>query len=75
VEQQPLHVAQSRPPLIGQSRARGQLLCGVNTGVAGFAVLQSGEVDLLARNTTVTLTRGAASISPPSITMTVRASW
>src|SRR5262245_29069977 len=83
-------------------RARGQLICGVNTGVAGFALadsqgkwtgldvdvcravaaavfgdsekvkyvpltaqqrftaLQSGEVDVLARNTTVTLTRDTA---------------
>jgi general L-amino acid transport system substrate-binding protein len=83
-------------------KARGQLICGVNTGVAGFAqadsqgkwvgldvdvcravaaalfgdsekvkyvpttaqqrftALQSGEVDLLARNTTVTLTRDTA---------------
>ena len=40
-----------------------------------FTAVQSGEVDLLARNTTVTLTRGSASISPPSITITVRASW
>jgi general L-amino acid transport system substrate-binding protein len=83
-------------------KARGQLICGVNTGVAGFAqadsqgkwvgldvdvcravaaaifgdsekvkyvpttaqqrftALQSGEVDILARNTTVTLTRDTA---------------
>ena len=83
-------------------KARGQLICGVNTGVAGFAqadsqgkwvgldvdvcravaaalfgdsekvkyvpttaqqrftALQSGEVDVLARNTTVTLTRDTA---------------
>jgi general L-amino acid transport system substrate-binding protein len=83
-------------------KARGQLICGVNTGVAGFAqadsqgkwvgldvdvcravaaalfgdsekvkyvpttaqqrftALQSGEVDLLARNTTITLTRDTA---------------
>jgi general L-amino acid transport system substrate-binding protein len=83
-------------------KARGQLVCGVNTGVAGFAqtdsqgkwtgldvdvcravaaalfgdsekvkyvpltaqqrftALQSGEVDVLARNTTVTLTRDTA---------------
>src|SRR5229473_6655838 len=83
-------------------KARGQLICGVSTGVAGFAVadgqgkwtgldvdtcravaaalfgdsekvkfvpttaqqrftaLQSGEVDMLARNTTVTLTRDTA---------------
>ena len=83
-------------------KARGQLICGVNTGVAGFAqadsqgkwvgldvdvcravaaalfgdsekvkyvpttaqqrftALQSGEVDLLARNTTYTLTRDTA---------------
>jgi general L-amino acid transport system substrate-binding protein len=83
-------------------KARGQLICGVNTGVAGFAsqdsqgkwvgldvdvcravaaallgdsekvkyvpltaqqrftALQSGEVDLLVRNTTVTLTRDTA---------------
>jgi len=83
-------------------RARGQLVCGVNTGVAGFSAtdakgrwngldvdlcravaaavlgdagkvkyvplnaqqrftaLQSGEIDLLSRNTTFTLTRDAA---------------
>jgi general L-amino acid transport system substrate-binding protein len=83
-------------------KARGQLICGVNTGVAGFAqadsqgkwvgidvdvcravaaalfgdsekvkyvpttaqqrftALQSGEVDILARNTTLTLTRDTA---------------
>lgn len=83
-------------------RARGQLVCGVNTGLAGFSAtdsqgrwsgldvdfcrataaavlgdggkvkyvplnaqqrftaLQSGEVDLLARNTTFTLTRDAS---------------
>jgi general L-amino acid transport system substrate-binding protein len=83
-------------------KARGQLICGVNTGVAGFGLqdsqgkwvgldvdvcravaaaifgdsekvkyvpttaqqrftaLQSGEVDLLARNTTITLTRDTA---------------
>ncbi len=83
-------------------KARGQLICGVNTGVAGFAqadsqgkwtgldvdvcravaaavfgdsekvkyvpltaqqrftALQSGEVDVLARNTTITLTRDTA---------------
>ncbi len=83
-------------------KARGQLICGVNAGVAGFAqadsqgkwvgldvdvcravaaalfgdsekvkyvpttaqqrftALQSGEVDILARNTTVTLTRDTA---------------
>ena len=83
-------------------KARGQLVCGVNTGLAGFSAtdsngrwsgldvdicrataaavlgdgnkvkyvplnaqqrftaLQSGEVDLLARNTTFTLTRDAA---------------
>ena len=83
-------------------KVRGQLICGVNTGVAGFAqadsqgkwvgldvdvcravaaavfgdsekvkyvpttaqqrftALQSGEVDILARNTTVTLTRDTA---------------
>ena len=83
-------------------KARGNLICGINTGVAGFAqqddkgkwtgldvdvcravsaaifgdsekvkyvplssqqrftALQSGEVDLLARNTTVTLTRDTA---------------
>ncbi len=83
-------------------KARGQLICGVNTGVAGFALadsqgkwtgldvdvcravaaaifgdsekvkyvpttaqqrftaLQSGEVDMLARNTTITLTRDTA---------------
>jgi general L-amino acid transport system substrate-binding protein len=83
-------------------KARGQLICGVNTGVAGFAqadsqgkwvgldvdvcravaaalfgdsekvkyvpttaqqrftALQSGEIDLLARNTTITLTRDTA---------------
>jgi general L-amino acid transport system substrate-binding protein len=83
-------------------KARGQLICGVNTGVAGFAqadsqgkwvgldvdvcravaaalfgdsekvkyvpttaqqrftALQSGEVDILARNTTITLTRDTA---------------
>jgi general L-amino acid transport system substrate-binding protein len=84
------------------AKARGQLICGVNTGVAGFAqtdsqgkwtgldvdvcravaaavfgdsekvkyvpltaqqrftALQSGEVDVLVRNTTVTLTRDTA---------------
>jgi general L-amino acid transport system substrate-binding protein len=83
-------------------KARGQLICGVNTGVAGFAqtdsqgkwtgldvdvcravaaalfgdsekvkyvpltaqqrftALQSGEIDVLARNTTITLTRDTA---------------
>ncbi|HEY6715159.1 MAG TPA: hypothetical protein VI232_02345, partial [Reyranella sp.] len=41
MEQQPLHVAQPRPPLIGQSRARGQLLCGINTAVAGLAQADS----------------------------------
>jgi ABC-type amino acid transport substrate-binding protein len=56
---------------VGRSRRRRLS----TTAQQRFAVLQSGEVDLLARNTTVTLTRGSASISPPSITMTVRASW
>jgi len=99
-------------------KARGQLICGVNTvsrasprptarasgsvstsTSAGpwrppssviprrsiraddrqqrFTALQSGEVDILARNTTVTLTRDTAlaSISPPSTTMTGRVSW
>ena len=83
-------------------KARGQVICGVNTGLAGFAAadsagkwsgldvdvcralaasvlsdaekvkyvplnaqqrftaLQSGEVDILARNTTFTLTRDAS---------------
>ena len=83
-------------------KARGQLICGVNTGLAGFSIadssgnwvgldvdackavaaamlgdatkvkyvpltaqqrftaLQSGEIDLLARNTTFTLTRDAS---------------
>jgi general L-amino acid transport system substrate-binding protein len=83
-------------------KARGQLICGVNTGLAGFAAadssgkwsgldvdvcralaaatlgdpgkvkyvplnaqqrftaLQSGEIDVLARNTTITLTRDAS---------------
>ncbi len=95
----------SLPALAGKTletiRSRGQLVCGVNTGLAGFSMadsngrwsgldvdtcravaaaalgdgdkvkyvplnaqqrftaLQSGEVDLLARNTTFTLTRDA----------------
>jgi len=100
-------------------KARGQLICGVNTGIAGFALadsqgkwvgldvdvcravaaaifgdaekvkyvpttaqqrftaLQSGEVDILSRTTTITLTRDTAlaSTSPASTTMTARASW
>jgi len=94
------------PALAGKTleaiKARGQLICGVNTGLAGFSMadangrwsgldvdicrataaavlgdgdkvkyvplssqqrftaLQSGEVDLLSRNTTFTLTRDAA---------------
>ena len=100
-------------------KARGNLICGVNTGLAGFAqpddkgkwtgldvdvcrataaaifgdaekvkyvpttaqqrftALQSGEVDILSRNTTYTLTRDTASgsISPASTTTTARASW
>jgi len=100
-------------------KARGSLICGVTTGVAGFSLadsqgkwtgldvdtcravaaaifgdadkvkyvpttaqqrftaLQSGEVDLLARTTTWTLTRdtASASTSPASTTMTARASW
>ena len=100
-------------------KARGQLICGVNTGLAGFSAadsqgnwsgldvdyckavaaavlgdatkvkyvplnaqqrftaLQSGEIDLLSRNTTWTLTRDASlactSSAPP--TTTARASW
>jgi len=96
----------SLPALAGKTlndiRARGQLVCGVNTGVAGFSAtdskgrwngldvdicrataaavlgdsekikfvalnaqqrftaLQSGEIDLLSRNTTFTLTRDAS---------------
>ena len=96
----------SMPALAGKTldgiRARGQLVCGVNTGVAGFSAtdskgkwngldvdicraaaaavlgdsekvkyvalnaqqrftaLQSGEIDLLSRNTTFTLTRDAS---------------
>ncbi len=87
------------PPMLETIRARGHLICGVSSGVAGFSLpdsagnwrgldvdlcravattifgdankvrfvglssqvrftaLQSGEVDLLARNTTFTLTR------------------
>jgi len=100
-------------------KARGLLLCGVSTGVAGFSApdaqgkwtgidvdvcraiaatifgdsekvkyvplsaeqrftaVQSGEVDLLSRNTTWTLTRDthSASISAPSPTTTAKASW
>jgi general L-amino acid transport system substrate-binding protein len=41
VEQQPLHVAQPQPPLISQSRARDQLLCGINTAIAGLAQADS----------------------------------
>jgi general L-amino acid transport system substrate-binding protein len=92
----------SAGPALDGVRARGQLICGVPTGVAGFALadsqgkwkglavdicravsaaifgdadkvryqpltsqqrftaLQSGEVDLLSNNTTVTLTRDTA---------------
>ena len=96
----------SLPALAGKTldgiKARGQLVCGVNTGVAGFSAtdskgrwtgldvdicraaaaavlgdsekvkyvalnaqqrftaLQSGEIDLLSRNTTFTLTRDAS---------------
>ena len=91
--------AAARAATLDQVRARGQLICGVNTGVAGFSapdtkgeyhgldveycmalaaavlgdpakvkyvptsystrfvLLQSGEIDILARNVTITMTR------------------
>jgi general L-amino acid transport system substrate-binding protein len=101
-----LSLAIATPAMAGKSidaiKARGQLVCGVNTGLAGFAAtdsqgnwtgfdvdickavaaallgdatkvkwaplnaqqrftaLQSGEVDILSRNTTFTLTREAS---------------
>ncbi len=95
----PVALAQSQSPTLDAIRARGQLVCGVNTGLAGFGrpdaqgvwrgfdvdycravaiaifndanrvrfvpltaqqrfpAIQSGEVDVLIRNTTFTLTR------------------
>jgi general L-amino acid transport system substrate-binding protein len=95
----PVALAQSQSPTLDAIRARGQLICGANTGLAGFArpdaqgvwrgfdvdycraiavaifndpnrvrfvpttaqqrfpAIQSGEVDVLIRNTTWTLTR------------------
>jgi general L-amino acid transport system substrate-binding protein len=95
----PVALAQSQSPTLDAIRARGQLICGVNTGLAGFGrpdaqgvwrgfdvdycravavalfndanrvrfvpltaqqrfpAIQSGEVDVLIRNTTWTLTR------------------
>jgi len=67
-----VETAVAAPTTLGQVKKRGVLSCGVSTGLAGFSqkdeagawsakerftALQSGEIDMLSRNTTWTHTR------------------